>query len=58
MPLVRSSARFFDAFELRILHDKVQRRIEFSAALSEAVAGTLRNASDLPKEVAHITQTT
>ena len=47
--------QIFDAFELRILYDKIARRIEISATVSEAVASTLQNANDLPQEVANVT---
>ena len=49
--------QIFDAFELRILYDKINRRIEISATISEAVAHTLQNANDLPEEVANVTHT-
>ena len=49
--------QIFDAFELRILYDKINRRIEISATVSDAVARTLQNANDLPQEVANVTQT-
>ena len=41
----------FDAFQLSIAYDKVSRRIEFSATISEVVAHALENAKDLPQEV-------
>ena len=47
--------QIFDAFELRIVHDKISRRIEISATVSEAIATTLQNANDLPEEVANVT---
>lgn len=49
--------QIFDAFELRILYDKINRRIEISATISDAVARTLQNANDLPQEVANVTHT-
>jgi hypothetical protein len=33
----------FEAFELEILHDKAERRIEISATVSEAVANPSRS---------------
>jgi site-specific DNA recombinase len=47
--------QIFDAFELRIVYDKISRRIEISATISDAVAKTLQNANDLPEEVANVT---
>ncbi len=47
--------QIFDAFELRIVYDKISRRIEISATISEAIATTLQNANDLPQEVANVT---
>ena len=44
----------FDAFQLTITYDKVERRIEISATITEAVAQTLENAKDLPKEVSSV----
>ncbi len=49
--------QIFDAFELRIVYDKINRRIEISATVSDAVARTLQNANDLPQEVANVTRT-
>ena len=40
----------FDAFELQIAYDKVGRRIEISATVSEAVADAFENAKALQKE--------
>ena len=39
----------FDAFQLSITYDKVERRIEISATITEAVAQALENAKDLPE---------
>ncbi len=39
----------FEAFGLRIIYDKLERRIEVSATVSEAVAAAFENAKDLPK---------
>ena len=47
--------QIFDAFELRIVYDKPGQLIEISATVSDAVAKTLGNANDLPKEVANVT---
>ena len=44
----------FDAFQLTITYDKVERRIEISATITEAVAQTLENAKDLPEEVSSV----
>ncbi len=48
--------QIFDASELRILYDEINRRIEISATISDAVARTLQNANDLPEEVVNVTQ--
>jgi hypothetical protein len=40
----------FQAFDLRIAYDKVGRRIEISASVSEAVANAFENAKALQKE--------
>jgi hypothetical protein len=40
----------FEAFELEILYDKAERRIEVSATVSEAVANAFENKKALPKE--------
>ena len=47
----------FEAFELRILYDKVDRRIEVSATITETVAKTLENAKDLPEEALAVAPT-
>ena len=44
----------FEAFCLRIAYDKVGRRIEVSATISEAVAEALENERDLPKKVSSV----
>lgn len=46
----------FDAFGLQIVYDKLDRRIEISATITEAIAGALENAEDLPEEVSSVTQ--
>jgi hypothetical protein len=46
----------FDAFGLQIVYDKLNRRIEISATITEAIAGALENAKDLPEEVSSVTQ--
>lgn len=46
----------FDAFELRIVYDKTQRRVQISATVTEAVAQTLQNAKDLPTEALAVPQ--
>ena len=40
----------FQAFELQILYDKADRKIEISATVSEAVAGAFEKQKALPKE--------
>jgi hypothetical protein len=40
----------FEAFGLQITYDKLQRRIEISVTISEAVAEALENTKSLPKE--------
>ena len=47
----------FEAFELRILYDKVDRRIEVSATITETVAKALENEKDLPKEALGVAPT-
>jgi hypothetical protein len=46
----------FDAFGLQIVYDKLNRRIENSATITEAIAEALENAEDLPEEVSSVTQ--
>ncbi len=43
------------AHRLEIRCDKVERRIEISATVSEAVAQAFENAKDLPEEVSSVT---
>ncbi len=40
----------FEAFELQIVYDKAERRIEISATVSEAVANAFEKKKALPKE--------
>ena len=40
----------FEAFELQILYDKAERKIETSATVSEAVADAFEKQKALPKE--------
>jgi hypothetical protein len=40
----------FEAFELQILYDKAERRIEIWATVSEAVANAFEKKEALPKE--------
>jgi hypothetical protein len=40
----------FEAFELQVLYDKAERRIEISATVSEAVANAFEKPKALPKE--------
>jgi hypothetical protein len=44
----------FEAFCLQIRYDKVERRIEISATVSEAVASAFEKAKDLPEEVSAV----
>jgi hypothetical protein len=46
----------FDSFELRIVYDKTQRRVQISATITEAVAEALQNAKDLPEEALSVAQ--
>jgi hypothetical protein len=46
----------FEAFCLRVIYDKLERRIEISATVSEAVAEAFHNAKDLPAEVHRVAQ--
>jgi site-specific DNA recombinase len=46
----------FEAFCLQIAYDKVNRRIEISATITQAVAEALENAKDLPQEVIRVAQ--
>jgi hypothetical protein len=39
----------FEAFELQIIYDKAERRIEISATVSEAVANAFEKKEVLPK---------
>ncbi len=45
----------FAAFCLEVRYDKVERRIEIEATVSEAVAKAFENAKDLPEEVSSVT---
>jgi hypothetical protein len=40
----------FEAFELQILYNKAERRIEISATVSDAVADAFEKQKALPKE--------
>jgi hypothetical protein len=46
----------FEAFCLQISYDKLSRRIEISATITEAIADALENAEDLPEEVSSVAQ--
>ena len=46
----------FEAFCLRVVYHKLERRIEISATVSEAVAEAFHNAKDLPQEVHRVAQ--
>jgi hypothetical protein len=48
--------RVFEAFCLQISYDKLIRRIEVSATITETVADALENARDLPEEVSNVAQ--
>ena len=45
----------FEAFCLEIRYDRLERRIEISATVSEAVAKALEKTKDLPEEVSRVT---
>ena len=45
-----------EAFGLNVVYDKLARRIEISATVSEAVAEAFHNAEDLPEEVHRVAQ--
>jgi len=45
----------FEAFCLEVRYDTVERRIEISATVAEAVAKAFENAKDLPEEVSSVT---
>ena len=44
----------FEAFCLQISYDKLNRRIEISATITEAIAKALENERDLPEEVSNV----
>jgi hypothetical protein len=46
----------FEAFCLQVVYDKVNRRIEISATITEAIADALENERDLPEEVSNVAQ--
>jgi hypothetical protein len=46
----------FEAFCLEITYDKLNRRIEISVTITEAIAEALENAKDLPEEVSSVAQ--
>jgi post-segregation antitoxin (ccd killing protein) len=46
----------FEAFCLQITYDKLNRRIEISATITEAIAQALENAKDFPEEVSRVAQ--
>jgi hypothetical protein len=46
----------FEAFCLQITYDKVNRRIEISATITEAIAEALENAKVLSEEVSSVAQ--
>ena len=45
----------FEAFCLEVRYDKIERRVEISATVSEAVAQAFENTKDLPQEVSRVT---
>ncbi len=49
-------AGLVEAFCLEVSYDKLERRIEISATVSEAVAEAFHNAEDLPEEVQGVAQ--
>ena len=53
---VELKRQIFDAFQLRIVYDKVGRRIEISATVSEAVAKAFDKTKGLPEEVQRVAQ--
>jgi hypothetical protein len=55
-PFAPIKRQVFDAFGLRVIYDKFNRRIEVSATITEAIAAALENAEDLPEEVSSVTQ--
>ena len=46
----------FEAFQLGIVYDKVGRRIEISATVSEAVAKAFENTKGLPEGAQRVAQ--
>jgi hypothetical protein len=52
----RLKRQVFEAFSLQITYDKLSRRIEISATVTEAIAEALENARDLPEEVSNVAQ--
>ncbi len=50
IPDSQRQRQVFQAFELEILYDKAERRIEISATVSEAVADAFEKQKTLPKE--------
>jgi site-specific DNA recombinase len=52
LPLKR---QVFEAFCLQIRYDRVERRIEISATVSQAVAKAFEKTKDLPEEVSRVT---
>jgi hypothetical protein len=48
----------FKAFCPQIGYDKLSRRIEVSATITETIADALENAKDLPEEVSNVAQGT
>ena len=45
----------FETFWLEVRYDKIERRVEISATVSEAVAQAFENTKDLPQEVSRVT---
>jgi hypothetical protein len=52
----RAERQIFDAFELRVIYNRLERSIAVSATISETLAKALQNENDLPKEVVSVTQ--
>jgi hypothetical protein len=53
---VELKRQVFEAFDLKVVYDKLESRIEISATVSEAVAEAFSNAKDLPEEVHRVAQ--
>jgi hypothetical protein len=47
---LQAKRQVFEAFELQVVYNKLERRIEISATVSEAVAEAIENAEALREE--------